>query len=137
MSEESAKTIFCCNGHRNILSTHKTTLEFTKDKDLTKNGNCIIGIGADFEMDSINKLLEFDNIIIKIKVDELSDKIIAKVNKYFNDRNEIVIRMGEYASERTLGIRADKASKHLNRKMMDKMKNPKQKMTVEIEGFNN
>ena len=34
-------------GHENIRATHKTTLEFTKDKNLTRNGDCIIAVAAD------------------------------------------------------------------------------------------
>jgi len=132
----SIKVKFCCYGHRNILGTHKTTFEFTKDKDLSSNGNCIIGVGADFELSQIRKLLEFENIIIRISVDEISDEITAKVNPNFNDSQEIVVRLGEYDSLRTLGTRADKASMHLKRKIINKMNNPKQKMVIEIEGFN-
>ena len=127
---------FFCYGHRNILGTHKTTFEFTKDKDLSLNGNCIIGVSADFELIQINKLLKFKNILIRLSVDNLSEEIIAKVNPNFNDAQEIVIRLGEYDSPRTLGTRADKASMHLKRKIINKMKNPMQKMIVEIEGFN-
>ena len=131
-----SKVLFSCYGHRNILGTHKTTLEFTKDKDLSSNGNCIIGVSADFELSQIKKLLEFANIKIRISVDAMTDEITAKVNPYFNDAQEIVIRLGEYDSPRTLGTRADKASMHLKRKIINKMKNPMQKMIVEIEGFN-
>jgi hypothetical protein len=34
-------------GHKNIQATHKTTLEFTKDKHLSKKGDCIIAVAAD------------------------------------------------------------------------------------------
>ncbi|MCK5026326.1 MAG: DUF371 domain-containing protein [Nanoarchaeota archaeon] len=131
-----SKVLFSCYGHRNILGTHKTTLEFTKDKDLSSNGNCIIGVSADFELSQIKKLLEFANIKIRISVDAMTDEITAKVNPYFNDAQEIVIRLGEYDSPRTLGTRADKASMHIKRKIINKMKNPMQKMIVEIQGFN-
>ena len=128
---------FSCYGHRNLLGTHKTTLEFTKDAELTSNGNCIIGVRADFELSQIKKLLGFENIRIRLEADGVSDEIIAKVNPAFNDDEEIVIRLGEYDSSRTLGVRADKASIHLNRELVEKMADSRQKMIVEIEGFNN
>ena len=34
------------NGHKNILSLHKKTIEITKDSQLTVNGDCIIGVGS-------------------------------------------------------------------------------------------
>ena len=33
-------------GHENILCTHNSTIEITKDKSLTKKGDCIIGVNA-------------------------------------------------------------------------------------------
>ena len=33
-------------GHPNILGTHETTFEITKEKELTKKGDCIIGVKA-------------------------------------------------------------------------------------------
>ena len=41
---------FNAYGHPNILGTHKTTFEFTKDNELTLNGDCIVGVKADFEL---------------------------------------------------------------------------------------
>src|SRR5947199_8170559 len=37
---------FYARGHRSVSSTHPTTLEFTKDTGLTKNGDCIIADGG-------------------------------------------------------------------------------------------
>ena len=34
-------------GHKNILSLHEKTIEITKDSELTTNGDCIVGVGAD------------------------------------------------------------------------------------------
>ena len=37
-------------GHKNMLAIHKNTLEFTKDKELTKRGDCIVGVNSDFKI---------------------------------------------------------------------------------------
>ena len=34
-------------GHKNIQATHPTTLMFTKEKNLTETGDCIIATAAD------------------------------------------------------------------------------------------
>jgi len=122
---------FIAYGHSNILATHKTTLEFTKDKELSKKGTCIIGVNSDFNLDEIRKLNK-DNIKIIIKVDDLIDKINCTLNKEFNSEHEIVIRLSEFKSDRTLGIKADKAAIHINRKIIEKLKSTKQKIIVEI-----
>ena len=48
---------FFCFGHKNILAKHRNTLEFTKDKDLTLNGDCIVGVNANFDLKEINHLI--------------------------------------------------------------------------------
>ncbi len=45
----------------------------------------------------------------------------------------MVFRLGEFASERTLGLRATKACRHIKREIAEKMKKPGKKMKVFIE----
>jgi len=49
---------FIAYGHKNITSRHKTTLEFTKDSNLTIKGDCIVGIKADFSLDKIKDFIK-------------------------------------------------------------------------------
>lgn len=127
--------IFTCKGHSNILGTHKTTIEFTKDNYLTKKGNCIIGINAIFDYD---KLISFvkknDKAKIIIEVDNLKEEIIGRINKKFNHSKEIVLRLGSFTSTRTLLINCNKAAKHLNRDLISKLKKGK-KMKVILKGI--
>ncbi|MFX1502887.1 MAG: DUF371 domain-containing protein, partial [Promethearchaeota archaeon] len=65
-------------GHENILSTHKTTLEITKAKNLTKKGNCIIGINATKACSDLNstlkeKIKSGKKLKVTLKVDDLQD----------------------------------------------------------------
>jgi uncharacterized protein len=124
---------FFCYGHKNVLGTHRNTFEFTKDKDLTLRGDCIIGVKADFKCaDLMNFIKNKKKILIKIKVDDIVEEIECEVNPCFYNDHEIVVRRGDYCSVRTLGVNCNKASKDLSREMMDKMKDPKCKMEVEI-----
>lgn len=108
-------------GHENILAKHKNTIEFTKDKNLSLKGDCILGINSDF--DKIMKYVcNFDKIIVKISCSGLEDSFTCEVNKDFDDENEIVFRKSDYKSNRTLGIRCDKGAKDINRKIVDHMK---------------
>tara|TARA_Y100000296_G_C5079542_1_gene209204 strand:+ start:362 stop:769 length:408 start_codon:yes stop_codon:yes gene_type:complete len=132
------KYIFTCTGHKNILATHKTTLEFTKDNSLTEKGDCIIGINADFDLDKIKEFLKFDKIKITISVKDketnktIEETITCTPNKDFNNDKEIVIRLSDFKSDRTLGINADKAAVHLDRKLVEKMKDENSKMFITI-----
>ena len=64
---------FTCYGHNNVISRHKTTLEFTKDEDLSLKGDCIVGVKADFSLQQLKKFIKKLNnnkiaiIIMKIK----------------------------------------------------------------------
>jgi len=122
---------FFIYGHPNISATHKTTLEFTKDKEVSKKGTCIVGVNADFSFSEIKKLLKSKKIKIIIEDGE----IIADVNPNFKDKREIVIRKSDFKSKRTLGINANKAAINLSRKLVEKLQNPKTKIKVKILGL--
>jgi len=124
---------FKCYGHKNISSTHKNTLEFTKDKDIGKIADCIIGVNADFSLDRIKEVIkDKERIRIAIEADSIKDEINCIANKDFNDNGEIVIRISGFISERTLGIRADKASKDIKKELKEKLKDPNQEITINI-----
>lgn len=124
---------FYISGHENMMATHHSTLEFTKDKNLTKRGDCIIGVNAQFSYDELMKLISKESITISISIDNLNETIKAKVNKNFNHKHEIVIRKKDFLSDRTLGIYADKAAIDINRDLIEKLKNPDVKALVEIK----
>jgi hypothetical protein len=117
-------------GHKNILSTHPTTLEFTKDSEVTKKGNCIVGIKADF---SVSELRKFKGKVkIRIKVDSLQDELTAEINPNFNDNHELVIRKTDFISSRTFAIKASKASSDLKKGLVEKFKIPRKKIEVTV-----
>ena len=57
---------FFIYGHENISAKHKTTIEFTKDKEVSRKGDCILGVNADFSFSEIKRLLKKKEIEIKI-----------------------------------------------------------------------
>ena len=127
---------FFCYGHENILSTHKNTIEFTKDSELTLDGDCIIGIKADFNpQDLIQFLKGKQQINCEITVDNIKDIFTFEINPDFNDEHEIVIRKSDFLSERTLGIKANKAAIDINREIIQKLKE-KAQLKVEFHEKN-
>lgn len=116
---------FHCSGHENILGTHKTTVEFTKDAHLTKNGDCIIGVNADFDF---LKLKEFigknkdKKITAEISAENIRDEVVFFLNPDFSDKHEIVIRKTDFRSERTLGINSGKAAIDIKRELVERIK---------------
>ena len=123
-------------GHENLLGTHRNTFEFTKESHLTKKGDCIIGVDSDFDPEKLKQFVKENRAFrIIFSVDGLTETAVADMNKDFDDSEEIVIRKTDFFSKRTLGIRADKAACDFDRKIIELLKVPGKKATVELEGI--
>lgn len=129
---------FNAYGHPNILATHKTTLEFTKDKEVSLKGDCIVGVKADF---NLKKLSEFIKKIKKNKVTitietsnkKIKETINAELNTNFKSSKEFVIRKTNFVSERTFVISSNKAAFDLNRHLIDFLKEKGNKINIIIQ----
>ena len=125
-------------GHQNILGTHKTTLEFTQDAQLSLQGDCILGINADFDLDEIKKFIKNSKtkkitIIIQASSKKLKEEITAELNPNFCSDKELVIRKTDFLSERTLAIKSSKASSELSRDLIEFLKDKKNRINIVIE----
>lgn len=124
---------FKAKGHENILATHKRTLEFTKDKNLSLDGDCIVGVGADFSLDELKGLIaRHKQLCMRIEAGGVSDETVFTANPSFDSEREIVLRMSEFGSDRTLGFRAGKSAAQLDRKLVEKLQDPGREVKVEI-----
>ncbi|MDR2203273.1 MAG: DUF371 domain-containing protein [Nitrososphaerota archaeon] len=127
-------------GHENILATHKNTLMITKDKNLTKKGDCIIAINADKAIADLNtefkqKLCQPNTkLYITIEADNLIEQITAYGSNELNlnHNNDIVIRKSNFTSDRTLAIKADKAANDLPREFIKKLEKPNQQIKITL-----
>jgi uncharacterized protein len=114
-------------GHKNVLSTHKSTVEFTSEDFLTLRGDCILAINAKFEVPiDLN-----GKIKIEIFVDDLKDEIIAEYNPDF-DSDEMVIRKSTFLDKRTFAINASKAAIDIDRNIVNLLTDPKKQILIRI-----
>ena len=134
------KCKFYAYAHPNILGTHKNTLEFTKDKDITTKGDCIIGVNSDFDLNEIKKFIKnIEDKKITITMETLSksikikEKIFAEINPNFNSDKEFVIRKSDFVSERTFAINSSKSAFELNRQLINFLKEKKNRIMVVVE----
>jgi hypothetical protein len=133
------ETIFAY-GHRNIQATHKSTLEITKEKQLSKKGECIIAVSADKGTADLSpefkESLRKKNAKMTVLVE--AGGIVEVVNAFGSRRlilthsTDIVVRKSSYVCSRTLAIQADKSAGDLPRKLVEKLKNPKQKVKITL-----
>jgi len=124
---------FHCFGHENVTARHRNTVEFTKEADLRKEGDCILGVRADFDYNGLLKFvkeMEGKRIVCEISIGDYKDKLSFIINQSFCDEEEIVIRKTDFLSSRTLGILADKAAIDLKRELVKKANDKKAKITI-------
>jgi uncharacterized protein len=114
-------------GHENVLALHRSTLEFTKEDFLTKNGDCILGIRADFE----KPIGLAGKILIRIECDGITDELTAVYNPDF-DSGSMVIRKSQFLDKRTFATGSSKAACEINRVMVERMKAPDAAIKVVI-----
>ena len=127
-------------GHPNILGKHKTTLEFTKDVELTLKGDCIVGVKADFDLNKIRQFIKKSTnkkITITIKpitknkkYQKIKETASTELNSNFDSDKELVIRKTDFVSERTFAIRANKAAFELNTDLIEFLKGKGNKISI-------
>ncbi len=116
---------FTAKGHPAIKASHKTTMEFTKEKEVSETGDCITGVEADFDAGAVQELCRTGELVrVEITANGVVETFTAELNPGFSDNNELVIRMGEFASERTFAVRAEKSAKYLSGKLKKELKKP-------------
>jgi hypothetical protein len=125
------KYTFYCSGHPNIRAKHESTIEFTREAELTQRGTCIIGVRAGYDLSKVKRLS--GKIKITVQVGEIEDKFYAVINPDFGDEHEIVFRKSRFNSPRTLGFRLNKGAKALRRDIVMLMKDPQTVMKVTFE----
>ncbi len=128
-----------CRGHENIRATHRSTLEFTKENYLTPRGDCILCVGADKGINDLSEdfkkaLREGRKLLIRIKVGELSDEVIAEGSPelILDHPYSMVVRKSDYIDARTLAIRANKAAKDIDRRLVERLKDPRTEAIIEL-----
>ena len=140
MRTSEIREVIFGHGHENIQATHKTTLEFTKDTHLSKKGDCIIAVATDKALADLSA--EFKEKLrktqTKLTILIEANGIIEKVNAHGSQQlilthpTDMVIRKSDYISNRTLAVHADKAAQDLSRNLVEKLKNPKQKVKITL-----
>ena len=127
-------------GHVNVRATHRATLEFTKEWQLSREGDCIVATASDKSVADLSR--EFKECLRKPNA-ELAVLIEAggiaeEIHAYGSPRlmlshpKDIVVRKSDYVCGRTLAIRADKAAINLSRELVEKLKDPEQKVRITL-----
>jgi len=138
-AKEKKENIFAF-GHENIQAIHPSTFMFTRDRHLSKNGDCVVAVAADKAVADLNQ--EFKEklkrantkLTIIIEAGGLTEQInaLGSPKLILTHPTDIVIRKSDYICNRTLAIRADKSAKDLPRELVETLKNPSQKVNITL-----
>lgn len=117
-------------GHRNILARHRTTLEITKESEVTPRGDCIIGVSADKAAADLSprfkEALRDDSAILiaVLEAGGLRDVVLAMGRRdlVLEHREKIILRKSEYVEPATVGVRANKAAGDISRDLVEELR---------------
>lgn len=140
MRQRELKEIIIAHGHKNVTGAHASTIEITKETHLTKEGNCIIAVGADKAIDDLTS--QFKNALRRgtsrltmlIEADQIIETIsaVGSPSLILEHPTDIVVRKSGFICNRTLALEADKAANGLSRKLVSKLKNPEQTVIITL-----
>jgi len=127
-------------GHENIQANHPTTLMFTKDIHVSKNGDCIVAMTANKSVADLSAQFKEElrkpnaKVTVTIEAGGFREEIKAfgSPKLCLCHPTDIVIRKSDYICNRTLAICADKSSNDLQKALVEKLKDPKQKIKITL-----
>ena len=134
---------FTARGHPAILSTHLTTLEITKDKSLTKRGDCIVAVSSSTGLidlpgelkETLRQSRSRGRLTLKTGVFIFRVEGSGHPRLTFSNSTDIVVRKSDFISDRTLFVNADKSASDIPREMVKALRDPKRAITIEISAI--
>lgn len=128
------------HGHENVTATHRTTFEITKETHLSRDGDCIIAVGANKALDDLspefkeNLRKDGAKITVLIEANGVTEIVTAIGNSRLAlmHPTDIIVRKSGYVCNRTLAIHADKAANELSRELVNRSRNPNQKVRITL-----
>ena len=117
---------FGARGHPAITAKHPTTFEFTKDREMTREGDCIVavesGCGLDELPGEIARAMTSTSAVMTVSIgcNGVVDVVRGHGNPglTYTSPTEMVGRRSGYVCGRTLMVGADKAASDLSRELV-------------------
>ncbi|MEM2920946.1 MAG: DUF371 domain-containing protein [Candidatus Bathyarchaeia archaeon] len=131
---------FRAYGHPNITARNKTTFELTKERRLTKRGDCIVAVGAEkgaSELGEAFKILaskDESRITASLRVAGYEVVVSGYGSRRlsFLHPTDMVGRKSDFTCGRTLLIRADKAAADFPREFVEALQDRLKVVEVEL-----
>lgn len=131
---------FYARGHPLVSSTHPTTLELTKDTDLTRKGDCIVGVGSSVGLrdlpEPMKNALSSGACRACLTLAIGTQKFVVEgrgaLGLTLSHPRDIVVRKSGFISDRTLMVHANRAAGDIPRSFVELLQDPSRKVFVEL-----
>jgi len=127
-------------GHKNVLGIHNTTIEITKNTNLTRKGDCIVAVNATKACNDINPdvkecIKKGRKFTITLRIDNLSDTFEGYGSEKLGliDKEDMVFRKSDFICDRTVLINCTKAARDLNRALIERLCMPGKKLSITFQ----
>ncbi len=122
-----------------MTAKHRTTMQVTKDREITIRADCVVGVRADKSVRDLSSelkshLLEGGSVLVGIVVGEMEFRFEARGDprlRLIHDRDSVV-RKSDYVDDRTLAIRSSAAARDIPRDMVRGMRRSDQVVVMEL-----
>ncbi len=126
-------------GHPNITARHRTTLQLTKDEEITLRADCVVGVRAnksvrDLSQELKSHLIEGGSVEITISAGGMEFRLEAMGDPRLRltHAKDVVVRRSDFVDDRTLVIRSSAAARDLPREMVRAMRRADEVIVMEI-----
>ena len=131
---------FHARGHPSVTSTHRTTLELTKDTDLSKNGDCIAAVGCSVGLMDLPERMKNAlssgscraRLTLRVDLHQFVVEGRGAEGLTLSHPTDIVVRKSGFTSDRTLMVNANRAAADIPRSFVELLQDPNRKVLVEL-----
>lgn len=131
--------VFYARGNPRITALHPTTLEVTREEIKSDYGDCIVAASAEIGLAGLPEELkraarQGAEMVMRIEAGGLVERIRGRGHPSltFQSEGEMVVRKSQYVCKRTLMVHSDKAAVDLNRALVEKLKNPDNRIKITL-----
>ena len=124
--------VFTARGHPNVRATHRTTLEITREETLTPRGDCIIAVGSEAALSDLPESIkaairEGGLVVLVVCAGGYCDSVVGlgHPDLELTDPVRIIVRKSAYTDHKTLMIRASKAARDIDRRLVEALRRGK------------
>lgn len=121
---------FRCEGHPAVRASHRKSIEFTRDADITARATCVLGVAADVDPDALAGFR--GPVSLTVECGGRTDVVRAVANPAFRPGAGIIVRTSRHHSGDTLALDADKGAAGLDRELAGELSQPHAVVTVTV-----